>query len=121
MRTFTEGLTSVIRIEEVWLSTEPMDMRAGLDTLLTKVVLVFGSAQPHHAYLFANARANRMKVFVQDVYGMWLCTRRLSEGAFSWPRDLKLLKHTMNMEQLRALVVGLPWQRIGVMSVIKSV
>ena len=78
MHAFTESLTSVIRIEEVWLSTEPMDMRAGLDTLLTKVVLVFGAAQPHHAYLFANARANRMKVFVQDGYGMWLCTRRLS-------------------------------------------
>jgi hypothetical protein len=45
MHAFTESLTSVIRIEEVWLSTEPMDMRAGLDTLLTKVVLVFGSAQ----------------------------------------------------------------------------
>ena len=90
MRAFTEGLTSVIRIEEVWLSTEPMDMRAGLDTLLTKVVLVFGSAQPHHAYLFANARANRMKVFVQDGYGMWLCTRRLSEGSTCVARPLSI-------------------------------
>jgi len=96
-------------------------MRSGMDTLLAKVVLVFTQANAHHAYLFANARANRMKVFVHDGYGMWLCTRRLSEGVFSWPRDLRESKHEMNMEQLRALVVGLPWQRIGAMSVIKSV
>lgn len=111
----------MIRIEEIWLSAEPTDMRAGMDTLLSKVVYVFGAAHPHHAYLFANARANRMKVFVQDGYGMWLCTRRLSEGALSWPKDTKQRKHSMNMEQLRALVVGLPWQRIGAMQVIKSV
>ena len=111
----------MIRIEEIWLSTEPMDMRAGMDTLLSRVALIFGAAHPHHAYLFANARGTRLKIFVQDGYGMWLCTRRLSEGAFSWPRDLKVAKHTMNTEQLRALVVGLPWQRIGAMSVIKSV
>ena len=111
----------MIRIDQVWLSTESFDMRCGIDTTLSRVVKVFGSAHPHHAYLFANSKGNRMKVLVHDGYGMWLCTRRLNEGAFSWPRDLKLLKHKMNMEQLRALVVGLPWQRIGAMSVIKSV
>ena len=46
----------MIRIDEVWLSTEAMDMRAGMDTLLSCVALVFGAAKPHHAYLFANAR-----------------------------------------------------------------
>ena len=111
----------MIRIEEIWLSTERVDMRAGMDTLLSRVVLIFGAAHPHHAYLFANARGTRLKIFVQDGYGMCLCTRRLSEGAFSWPRDLKAAKHTMNTDQLRGLVVGLPWQRIGATSVIKSV
>ena len=41
-------------------------MRAGTDTALARVVGVFGAAHPHTAYLFANRRANRMKVLVHD-------------------------------------------------------
>ena len=48
----------MIRIDAVWLATAPMDMRAGTDTALARVVAVFGAAQPHTAYLFANVRAN---------------------------------------------------------------
>ncbi|MBK1782626.1 IS66 family insertion sequence element accessory protein TnpB, partial [Advenella sp. WQ 585] len=46
----------MIRIDQIWLGTEPVDMRAGMDTLLSRVVMVFGAAQPHHAYLFTNRR-----------------------------------------------------------------
>ena len=62
----------MIRIERIWLATEPLDMRAGTDTALARVVAVFGAAQPHCAYLFANKRANRMKVLVHDGVGIWL-------------------------------------------------
>ncbi|MFP3681947.1 IS66 family insertion sequence element accessory protein TnpB, partial [Pseudomonas sp. SIMBA_041] len=51
----------MIRVDEIWLATDPLDMRAGFDTALARVVKVFGAAHPHHAYLFANRRANRMK------------------------------------------------------------
>ena len=60
----------MIRIDAIWLSVEPLDMRAGTDTALARVVHVFGSARPHHAYLFANKRANRMKVLVHDCFGV---------------------------------------------------
>ncbi|RMM06729.1 IS66 Orf2 like protein [Pseudomonas caricapapayae] len=43
----------MIRIDAIWLATEPMDMRAGTDTALARVIAVFGAAQPHCAYLFA--------------------------------------------------------------------
>ena len=49
----------MIRIDSIWLATEPMDMRAGTETALARVVAVFGAAKPHCAYLFANRRANR--------------------------------------------------------------
>jgi hypothetical protein len=39
----------MIRIDEVWLAVQPMDMRAGADRLLAAVVSVFGSAHAHHA------------------------------------------------------------------------
>ena len=56
------GVAAVIRIDAIWLAVEPLDMRAGTDTVLAKVVKVFGAARPHHAYLFANKNATRMKV-----------------------------------------------------------
>jgi len=56
----------MIRIDQIWLAVEPIDMRAGTETVLARVVQVFGAAQPHHAYLFANKRGNRLKVLVHD-------------------------------------------------------
>ena len=47
----------MIRIDALWLAVQPMDMRAGPERLLASVVQVFGQAQAHHGYLFANARA----------------------------------------------------------------
>jgi transposase len=51
-------------------------MRAGFDTALARVLKVFGAAHPHHAYLFANRRANRVKVLIHDGFGIWLAARR---------------------------------------------
>ena len=79
----------MIRIDAVWLATEPMDMRAGTDTALARVVKVFGAAHPHTAYLFANRRANRMKVLVHDGIGTgWRpggCTKATLSGHLSTP------------------------------------
>ncbi|MEB2647794.1 IS66 family insertion sequence element accessory protein TnpB [Pseudomonas canadensis] len=44
---------------------------------------MFGAAKPHCAYLFANRRANRMKVLVHDGVGIWLAARRLNQGKIS--------------------------------------
>jgi len=66
----------MIRIDAIWLATTPMDMRGGFDSALARVVHVFGAAHPHTAYLFANQRANRIKVLVHDGIGIWLAARR---------------------------------------------
>ena len=92
-------------------------MRAGTEAALTRVVNVFGAARPHHAYLFANRRANRMKVLVHDGIGVWLAARRLNSGKFVWPKDAGSTL-TLTRVQLDALVVGLPWQRLGEAGVI---
>ena len=72
----------VICIDTIWLATEPMDMHAGTETALARVVAVFGAANPYCANLFANRRANRMKVLVHDCVGIWLAARRLNHGKF---------------------------------------
>ena len=102
----------MIRIEAAWLATQPLDMRAGTDTALARVVAVFGAAHPHTAYLFANKRANRMKVLVHDGIGIWLAARRLHQGKFIWP-SADTANCRLGREQLDALVLGLPWARIG--------
>ncbi|GAB3459938.1 MULTISPECIES: hypothetical protein [Azotobacter] len=43
------------RVDAIWLASEPLDMRAGTETALARVVAVFGAAKPHNAYLFAKA------------------------------------------------------------------
>lgn len=108
----------MIRVDAVWLSVEPLDMRAGTEAALARVVAVFGSARPHTAYLFANRRANRMKVLVHDGIGIWLAARRLHTGKFAWPVDVTGTV-TLSREQFDALVLGLPWQRLGEAGVIR--
>jgi transposase len=102
-----------------------MDMRAGTDTALARVVKVFGAARPHQAYLFANRRANRMKVLVHDGIGIWLAARRLHQGHFVWPtvNDATgaAMHASLSRAQLDALVLGVPWQRIGEGGIIKLV
>src|SRR3990167_6164466 len=106
-------LAAMIRIDSIWLATEPLDMRAGTETALARVVAVFGAAKPHCAYLFANRRATRMKVLVHDGFGVWLAARRLNQGKFHWPGIRHGCEIALDAEQLQALVLGLPWQRVG--------
>ena len=101
------------RLEAVWLALGASDLRGGIDVLLAQVVRGFaGGAQPHHAYVFANRRADRLKVLVYDGVGMWLCTRRLQSGGFAWPSQVG--GHlSLSREQFDWLVAGLPWQRLS--------
>ena len=104
----------MIRIDALWLAARPVDMRAGADRLLASVVQVFGAAQAHHGYLFANARSSRIKLLVHDGFGVWCAARRLNKGSFEWPRGTAAgaAPLTLTHDQFNALVLGLPWQRL---------
>jgi transposase len=78
LRDLSSRSVAMIRIDAIWLATEPVDMRAGTETALARVIAVFGAAKAHCAYLFANHRGNRMKVLVHDGVGIWLVARRLN-------------------------------------------
>ena len=113
-------VAAVIRIDSLWLAVEPVDMRAGAERLLASVVHVFGSAQAHHGYLFANARTTRIKLLVHDGFGVWCAARRLNAGRFVWPREVSAgtAPMALTQQQFDALVLGLPWQRLTQMQVI---
>jgi len=110
----------MIRIDAVWLAVEPIDMRAGADRLLARVVQVFGAARAHHGYLFANSRSTRIRLLVHDGFGVWCAARRLNVGSFVWPRQAAAdaAPLTLTADQFGALVLGLPWQRLEQMRVI---
>ena len=109
----------MIRIDTVWLAVEPLDMRAGTETALARVVRVFGEARAHHAYLFVNRRNNRIKLLVHDGIGIWLCARRLHQGRFIWASAAMGARVAISPEQLQALLVGLPWWRMGAQAAIR--
>ena len=120
MRRVAWAVAAVIRIDAVWLAVEPIDMRAGADGLLARVVQVFGAAKSHHGYLFANARGTRIKLLVHDGFGVWCAARRLNQGRFLWPHDGSAAA-SLTKAQFDALVLGLPWQRLEQMAVITHV
>lgn len=119
VRCVAAGTDPVIRVDAAWLAVEPLDMRGGTDTALARVVSVFGQAKAHHAYLFASRRASRMKVLIHDGFGLWLCARRLHRGSFVWATSASGATLALSDDQLRALVVGLPWQRLGDLATIR--
>ena len=100
----------VLRIDEIWLAREPLDMRSGPETTLARVIKAFGAAKPHCAYVFANKRANRMKILLCDGFGIWLLARRLHQGRFVWSSLRAGNPVAIDERQLQALVSGLPWQ-----------
>lgn len=110
----------MIRVDQVWMAAQPLDMRIGSEAALARVVAVFGAAHPHHAYLFANRRANRMKALVHDGIGVWLVARRLNVGKFIWSSD-NGVNLQLSTTQLDALVLGLPWQRLGDAGIIRVI
>ena len=96
----------MIRVDAWWLAVEPLDMRVGTEAAL--------------AYLFANRRANRLKVLVHDGIGVWLAARRLNIGKFTWSSDAATTL-ALTRAQVDALVLGLPWQRVGEAGIIRVI
>ncbi len=61
----------MIRVDAVWLPSSRWTCVPAPTRPSCVSSNVFGAARPHHAYLFANRRANRMKVLEHDGIGVW--------------------------------------------------
>ena len=89
----------MIHVDTIWLGLEPLDMRAGSESALARVVSAFGAARAHHGYVFLNRRLH-----IGRVVGV-----ALNENT------------ALSRSQFDALVLGLPWQRMGEHGVITVV
>ena len=62
---------------------------------------------------------HRAKIDVVDGIGIWLAARRLHQGHFVWSQASSasapggVNRVSLSRAQLDALVLGLPWSRIG--------
>ena len=97
---------------QVWLVVEPLDMRAGTDSLSLRRQNTLGrSPCDGTAYAFRNRRQNQMKLLIWDGTGVWLCQRRLHKGHFIWPTsDTTVCMLTAT--QWQWLISGVDWQRL---------
>jgi transposase len=71
---------------QVWLSTEPVDMRRGHDGLLA-LVRSLGIADPYsgHLFVFLGRRSDRCKILYWSRGGFWVSYKRLERGRFRLP------------------------------------
>ena len=78
---FTGGL-------KVFVALEPCDMRKGFNGLHALVTERLGEDPRTGAlFVFTNRRHSRLKILCWDGTGLWVCTKRLEKGTFSWPRN----------------------------------
>jgi transposase len=71
---------------KVLVALEPCDMRAGFNTLQGLVAEKLKEEVRGGAlFVFTNRRRTRLKVLYWDGTGLWLLTKRLEAGTFSWP------------------------------------
>lgn len=72
---------------KVFIALEPVDMRAGINTLQALVSeRLKGEVRGGALFVFTNKRRRLIKILYWDGTGMWLMLKRLEQGAFFWPR-----------------------------------
>ena len=71
---------------QVRLALDPADLRKSFDglTALARTLEAEGNHQ-QFVWLFTNRSRNRIKMLHFDRSGVWVATKRLEQGTFSWP------------------------------------
>jgi transposase len=74
----------------VFVAAEPCDMRKGFNGLHAAVTKRLGEDPKGGAlFVFCNRRYTRIKILCWDGTGLWVLTKRLEKGTFSWPKNLE--------------------------------
>lgn len=93
----------------IYLAVEPCDMRMGFNGLATAATEQLAQAlTPEAVFVFINKRHTRIKLLCFDGTGLWLATKRLERGSFSWPQPAApdQRKITLAPEALQLLLDG---------------
>src|SRR5260370_1052694 len=75
---------------KVFVAVEACDMRKGFNGLHALVTQRLGEDPKAGAlFVFNNRRHTRIKILCWDGTGLWVLTKRLEKGTFSWPKHLE--------------------------------
>jgi transposase len=99
----------------VFLAVGFTDMRKGIDGLadLARHVLEVDPLSGHLC-LFCNRRRTRIKALYFDGSGMWMCTKRLERGRFSWPvEEPGSRRVSLSGEELALLLGGIELEKVS--------
>ncbi len=104
----------MIRIDAIWLATEPMDMRAGTETALARCGRRVWCGEAALRLSVRQPPCQPDEGAVARWRGHLACRTAFEpRQIFHWPGTHRGLEVGLNAEQLQALVLGLPWQRVG--------
>ena len=91
----------------VYLHREPIDFRAGINSLAIVVEQSMGLNPFERAvFAFCNRRRDRIKLLFYDRSGFLMVLKRLEEDKFHWPRRQEAVL-TLTTEQLHWLLDGI--------------
>ena len=101
---------------KVFLAVDPCDMRKSFNGLhhLASDQLQASPARDC-LFVFTNKRRTRIKLLYFDGTGLWVATKRLEKGCFSWPSPSEPNQRRINLapEALQPLEEWKPRQRFG--------
>jgi transposase len=73
---------------KVFVALEPIDMRKGFEGLHAAVSeKLKADVRGGALFAFTNKKRTRLKILYWDKTGLWLMTKRLEQGTFTWPRS----------------------------------
>ena len=94
---------------KVFVALEACDLRKGFNGLHALVTERMGQDPRAGAlFVFSNRRHTRLKILCWDGSGLWILTKRLEKGTFSWPKTVEPQKTTLRLtpEALAMLTDG---------------
>jgi len=94
---------------KVFVALEACDMRKGFNGLHALAAERLGEDPRQGAvFVFTNRRRTRLKLLYWDGTGLWVMTKRLEQGTFSWPQSAQpqATKLKLTAEALAMLTDG---------------
>jgi transposase len=95
---------------KVFVVVEACDMRKGFNGLHALVSERLGEDLKQGAlFVFSNRQHTRLKIICWDGTGIWLLTKRLEAGTFSWPKpsEPQTTKLSLTPQALAMLTDGI--------------
>ena len=97
---------------KIYLASEPVDFRKGVDGL-TSIVMSEFKLDPFSGaiFVFRSKRADRLKLIVWDGTGLVMVYKRIEGRGFIWPK-VRNGVISLGKAQFEALFEGIDWKRV---------